>query len=229
MPRHSLSAKDLTAREAVCSVCGPVALKPNGPAKWICANKKRESEDAYRLANPDKVRQARHKKSTHHLTEVDPVARSGVCPIDGEVFITAAGRGWMCGVRAAQMGRTVDLTAVPTARCAVCGHWGRRDNPVKGDRCLYHFVGWEYAAQPHTATGTTDADKQFLYAVGSDWKQTDDGGTGYEWVNLRSYEERAEKVRAKESAVPGWRMTGQNVPTDEWAKWNELLAREGLQ
>lgn len=205
MARHSLSAKDLTAREAVCSVCGPTAIRPNGPAKWICANKKKSAEAAWRAANPAKVRLSRDKKSKHHLTQKNPETRRGACPVCGPVDIVPFGRGWACSVRNAELGRSVQ---VEIPRCLVCGFCSTAANPVKDGRCGYHHP----------------AQVRPLQLVNIEGEYT----RSLTQVDLASYEAKAQKVSAKESAVPGWRMAGQNVPTDEWAKWNELLAREGL-
>lgn len=225
MARHKLTEKDPLARTAVCSVCGPVEIRPvAGGKSWICLNKKRESGAAWRAAHPEYMAASRHRVSAHKLTAKDPENRRGDCPVCGvDVQIVPFGLGWACAIRNAEMGRSVQ-EVVP--RCLVCNWAGSIDNPLKDGRCGYHFVGWEYAEKAHKEDGQTESEEVFTWVVGDDWEEGD--GTGYSWVNGRKYEKNAARVTAKESVVPGWKMAGQDVPRDEWAKWNQLLASEGL-
>lgn len=221
MLRHSLTAKDTTARTATCSVCGPVEIRPAG-AGWVCLNKKRANEAGWRARNPERVRDGRRARSAHHLTEWNPETGLAYCPVDGWVPRQAVPRGWMCSVRAVEMGRTLDPTRVPDERCQVCEHFGSEDNPLVDGLCGFHRGrnwGTRNLAHGLGTFYTYSEERDHALAVASN---------GGRLVGLQAYDAQAAKVRAKESAVPGWRMTGENVPKDEWKKWNELLAAEGL-
>lgn len=216
--RHSLSDRDPVARTATCAVCGPVETRPAG-AGWVCLNKKRANEAAWRERNPERVSAGRNKKSPHHLLTQDRETRTGTCPICGPVDIVPFGRGFACATRASELRSSVQEEM---ERCLWCRRVGTVDHPIRDGRCQYHFVGFEYAQDAHTEGGYTDADLRFEQAVGSDWNG--ESGTGYSWVPVEKYEKDAPKVRVKR----GPRLLGEPVPKDEWKKWNDLLAAEGL-
>jgi hypothetical protein len=202
--RHLLADKDLAAKTAVCSVCGPVEIRSAGKS-WICLNKKRESAAAWQAANPEKAAANRAAVSEHHLVASDPEVRRGICPIDGDVDIVPFGRGWACAVRAAEL-RTVVQDETP--RCRVCYYPGSNFNPVVDGYCEYDRPG-------NIRPAVVPLSPLF------------DPGASHP-VELPKYEAAASVVPARESAVPGWKMIGQDVPADEWAKWETQLAAEGL-
>ncbi len=192
-PRHTLTEKDPESRAAFCSICGPVEIRPNGRG-WICLTKKREAAASWRRANPERHRNSGQVTSDHKLTEVDRESRRGTCPVDGEVPITAIGRGWMCGVRAAQLGRTVNLSTEPTARCKICNHWASAELPVDASGTCSSCLGVVTAFHPKTAMALPNKDRGLMDGYDGGWLMIDpenydellDDGWNYDDPSLKT-------------------------------------------
>lgn len=132
MPRHTLTDKDFVGRTALCSICGPVAIRKVGSG-WICSVKKREASASWRARNPERQVLTKYSRSEHSLISFNPDIREGVCPLDGHVTIARHGRGWMCKVRMEELGWSEDES--PVQKCTHCGFWSTRENPVSGGVC----------------------------------------------------------------------------------------------
>lgn len=84
---HDLTEIDEQARTALCSVCGPVSVKPNGETttgriQWRCL---------------------RRVSTEHYLSKIDEVTRTAFCRGCGRVVQVnsniARGKGWVCAVK----------------------------------------------------------------------------------------------------------------------------------
>lgn len=219
MTRHSLADKDILARTATCSLCGPVSIAPiNGGRAWICSVKKAESQESWRRRNPEKVAASRQKKSSHKLTDIYAEAGKGLCPLDGVVDIMAVGRGWMCGVRATEIGRTT--LGSPTAKCSICGFFSTKARPVGEDGTCSLCRGDEVEAELRKHLAPT-YDQIAVIAQRIDVEFCDDGlgeavdepGTG--WMVETSDFDAYEDTEGWDYANPNLRTLGPPLAADD--------------
>jgi len=107
---HELTDIDAQARTAVCSVCGPVSVKPNGEKaaggiQWRCL---------------------RRVSTEHYLTEIDEALRTAFCRGCGDTVQinsnTARGKGWVCAVKQ-RADSAKNRRSNPEAKRAVNKNW----------------------------------------------------------------------------------------------------------
>ena len=99
---HHLTDKDTEARTAVCSIDGPVKIRPHGTG-WGCAVRLNAKSREAKRRNPDRPRSS---AAPHRLSWSDPETRTGICPVDGAVVIVPWGGGYVCQNRATELGVT---------------------------------------------------------------------------------------------------------------------------
>jgi hypothetical protein len=86
-PRHSLSEINSKKMTATCAVCGQTDIlkrKVNRYTVYICATKKRNYADKYRLLHS---RPRTYSPTSHVLSEVDDEKKTAVCSQCGPVKI----------------------------------------------------------------------------------------------------------------------------------------------
>lgn len=114
---HRLLSKDVNTLTAQCSVCGLVAIRKAGDG-FQCAVKKAAGQRAWTEKNPDKAKANRLLRSDHELFNRDYLQLTAQCVICGPVPMTAWGRGYTCGLRAAQL--RVIQEDTPHPECSTC-------------------------------------------------------------------------------------------------------------
>lgn len=196
---HSLVEKDPSTMTGNCSVCGFVGIAKAGRG-FMCGEKKKAAQRAWREKNPAKSQADRRRRSDHELFDRDYVKLTAKCVQCGPVSMTPWGRGYACATRAAEL-RTTQETQ-PVQACREC--WiidGSRVFPVNGvcPRC----------ADPRlydTGSALADAERRSgeLSGLAS-------GMSVVDLVNDDPYD-----VPEFESAVPGWKTVGSSRP------WNEV-------
>ena len=196
---HRLVKKDLTTLTGECSVCGFVAIAKAGRG-FMCGEKKKSAQKAWRENNPEKAAANRRLRSDHELFNRDYVKLTAECAVCGSVSMTPWGRGYACSTRAAEL-RTVQESK-PTAACREC--W-----IIDGDRVYMTDGVCPRCSDPR------------LYDTGASMKDAErragelDGlPSGMTVVDLASDDPYA--VPNFESAVPGWRTVGSERP------WNQV-------
>lgn len=87
MEFHRLSNVDLTARTAICSICGPVKIKAKGRGTRTCYNKFRENKRAWYKTDGGKTYVRRHavsyRKFVKPVCEICGFKAFDVCLMDG--------------------------------------------------------------------------------------------------------------------------------------------------
>lgn len=199
---HRLLKKDPQTNTGECSVCGLVAIRKNG-AGFICAVKKAQAQKAWRERNPEKAAANRRLKSDHSLFNRDYLKLTAECVKCGPVTMTAWGRGYTCGSRAAEL-RSVQESA-PAEACREC--W-----LIDGSKVFKRGGLCPRCSDPRLSdTGAALRDAEHR---ADDMDGTPDG---FHTVDLETYDPYA--MPEDESAVPGWgrsRVLGSERP------WNEV-------
>lgn len=184
--RHSLSERDTDARTAVCSIDGPVTIRKSGTG-WACAVKVNAQARETKRRNPARKHTS---DSPHRLEWKDPETRSGVCPIDGPVDIVPWGGGWVCRVRATELGVT-NPQDKPQGYCRDC---------VVADAV---FV-WLDAEGNCSRCAETDLNAEFAKLAADDRLMADVEDWSEAGINLVTLGDPYE-MPDYESAVPGWK------------------------
>jgi hypothetical protein len=196
---HRLLKKDPLTQTGECSVCGLVAIRKAGNG-FMCGEKKKQAQAAWRAKNPAKSSADRRRQSDHELFARDYVALTAKCVKCGPVAMQAWGRGYTCATRAGEL-RT-NQESSPTQPCREC--WlidGSKVYPVDGTcpRC----------ADPRLYdTGAQLRDAEYR---ASDLDGVPDGYGVVDLAHDDPYD-----IPEYESAVPGWRTVGSSRP------WNEV-------
>lgn len=140
---HRLSEKNFVKMTAVCSACGPVAMRSRGKGRMACGKKVAERHARWAASNPQKARQNRKSRSLHKLVSFDPSTHTGICPVCGPVGVVPKGRGFMCRTRAEELW-SIQQSA-PQERCPEC----RRSFLSADGTCKYctdrMHLDWAYA------------------------------------------------------------------------------------
>lgn len=168
---------------------------------WVCANKQRQMNQRWESENPERAEARRRKSGEHRLTKKADLR--GECVVCGPVDIVPWGRGWTCGVRAAQLRK--NQQEAPSTRCS-CGQWLKAGQT----RCsLCSLLDVPTPAPPAPLV-------------------EDEDNPGYSVVDLQTYERDARKVAKTDSVVKGWKMLGEPIDAGELDYWESVLAQEGL-
>lgn len=197
---HHLIGKDLSTLTGDCSVCGLVAIRKAGRG-FMCAEKKKQAQNAWRAANPEKVRANRRARSDHELTQRDYVRLSAWC-VKCRVWVamTPWGRGYTCATRAAEL-RSVQ-EAAPAKPCREC--W------ILDASRVYLVDGQCPRCSDPRLYDTGAALRDAELRAGD----LDGVPAGYATVDLETFD--AYDAAESESVVPGWRTIGTSRP------WNEV-------
>ena len=115
--RHTLTLKDVEARTATCSQCGPVQIAKSGRG-WMCALKKKGVTRLWAASNPEAAKANRSSSSPHRLLGKRVRDGFGLCPLCGDIDIVPYGRGWICGNRARELRAVQQET--PLRGCIDC-------------------------------------------------------------------------------------------------------------
>jgi hypothetical protein len=197
---HRLLKKDPDTRTGECSVCGLVAIRKAGNG-FMCGEKKKATQKAWREKNPEKAATNRRQRSPHALFNRDYVHMTAECVRCGPVQMAPYGRGYACGVRAQQIRDGQEVG--PQRPCREC--WVMDGDKVwlRGDgkcaRC-------EDRRQYDTGAALRDAEHRA--------DQLDGVPAGFSVVDI-SVDDPYDMPEF-ESAVPGWRTVGSDRP------WNEV-------
>ena len=190
--KHSLTNKDKVALTADCSVCGSNApIVKNSKYGFACVVGRQEAKDRYKAAHPERVRQSKKRPPSKHRLE----KRNGepdICAVCGPVTPVVMGRGWGCPNRAKELGRT-KFPESPQPKCLLCG------------ACyLDRFGACPRCDEP--------LDETKFYPAESRLARRRDIASVYEEAGFTITEGESFLDNSYESAVPGWKTLGSNIP-----------------
>jgi hypothetical protein len=202
---HRLLKKDPLTQTGECSVCGLVAIRKAGNG-FMCGEKKKQAQAAWRAKNPAKSSADRRRRSDHELFNQDRVQLTAACAVCGPVSIVFWGRGYACATRAGEL-RSVQESGrqEPCRECWIID--GSKVYPVDGQcpRC----------ADPRLSDlGSSLKDGEH--------RSSDMEGTPHGFMVVDLEHSEAEDMDDDEAVVFGWNRRSGRVLGSSVRAWNEV-------